>query len=253
MTRESIPYNGASNDVNAPQPTKAPSVGVLRRQEGLLSADEEKRLRHKSLRRAISVCIALTVYSSIICSLVWISYEVILGEKFTQNALKKISPGVFGLICAAILGAVICRNVGLYVVNWHNWRVSTKSAQNIADVESVVDGFTSLFRRYVKTKAAGYYAYLWFSWGLLTTIFFLISGLSSNLVRLAVGLVVLESLIIVVLGVALSTTFRIGLVLVDFLGVIAYRSAHQMHTDAAQTNTKEIAIKHRRLHYWLFY
>jgi hypothetical protein len=194
-------------------------------------------------------------YSAILSVLFFGSLFLSQAPSFLKIANWQVSKNLAEFFPCLVLAFVAVRNFILLWYQIYKWNISVEQAQQIANVEPVIEGFTSLFRRYVATRSLAVHAYVWVGWGLLTAIafFFGQAGPQDNAVTDPVLFIVGLSLINLCLAYFTTNSFKIGEVLVDFLGIIAYRSAHPFQTQFAEQETLHLAQRHRRKHFWWFY
>ena len=225
----------------------------------ILSRKEVGSLKLKSLKRSLKRSFYYMTNAALIGMLFVSTFWFVAINKTLCTPIGCLDDEKFLLIAVGLLGSVLSVNTIRVGWKFFQWNVEKEKAKQIASVEPVVEGFTSLFRHYVTTRAIGIYEVFWSVWGLYTFACYFVSNhpFSMDYPILSPSTVIATLAVIsclhVLLAFLISSHFRIGSVLVDFLSIIAYRSANPMDTQNAVAETLEIAKYYRRERYWWFF
>ncbi len=222
----------------------------------LLTAEEESTLRKRAQVRRRSIAVGYFVYSIVIGTLFATSYIFIFHITEVNFLVFNIDRTVFIYFVSISMLYIAGRNIWSYVEQKINWRYAVKEAQNLASADQVIDGFSSLFRRYVKSRSIGIHGYFWSAWGFLSIASYVGSGTiveGDIQTIIPAGILVFLTSLNLFFSYRISNDFRLGVVLVDFLGIIAFRGAHPYHSTEAEPSTRNIAKRYRFERYWWFY
>lgn len=251
----------AGRPSHAQDPRQKPAEVVeLAPRNQVVDPTEEAELRRKSQVRSYGEAARFLFFGLLIGALFVFSVGVWRAADAQGCAFGLcIEKRYWVWLPVVVLAIVLCRHTLSYIYQRIQWAIAQEKAKQIAHVEPVVEGFTSLFRRYVATRAMGIRAFVWAAWGLFTCACFAMawadSGASdvATYLPFALPIMLVLSLGELVLAFLISVGFKIGLVLVDFLSIIAYRSANPFDTQNADDETRDLAVEQRRKHYWWFY